>query len=173
MARLVADYGSDPGARDLVRVLRLPGFFHMKRPDQPRLVEIVEATGKVYGVADVLAAFPPIGPKPVKSEPMKYWPVSEDRADDFDRVIGNLRFIPADDRDAWLRVGMALKAAFGDAGRALWDAWASSSEKYDALDQERSWRSFRRSTGVGLATIFFMAKQNGASLSIQGGRRHA
>ncbi len=35
MRRMVQDYGCDKGASDLVRVLRLPGFYHMKDRDQP------------------------------------------------------------------------------------------------------------------------------------------
>ncbi len=38
---LVARYGSDPLAKDVSRVLRLPGFYHRK--GEPHLVRIVEA----------------------------------------------------------------------------------------------------------------------------------
>ena len=30
MERMISDYGSDPGAKDVSRVLRVPGFFHLK-----------------------------------------------------------------------------------------------------------------------------------------------
>lgn len=39
--RLVPFYGSDTNARDIARILRTPGFFHMKDPNDPFLVRIV------------------------------------------------------------------------------------------------------------------------------------
>src|SRR5262245_6028552 len=59
MERMVADYGSDKNAKDISRVLRVPGFLHRKNGD-PYLVHIVEASGKRYTRAQILAAFPPI-----------------------------------------------------------------------------------------------------------------
>ena len=44
MRTMVDQYGSDPNARDLARVLRLPGFFHLKDVANPFLVSIVEAS---------------------------------------------------------------------------------------------------------------------------------
>ena len=56
MERMVADYGSDKGAKDLERVLRVPGFYHQKR--EPFLVRIVEASGERYSREEILRAFP-------------------------------------------------------------------------------------------------------------------
>jgi len=42
---LVDQYGSDPNAKDRSRVLRLPGFFHQKNPEQPHMVRIVSESG--------------------------------------------------------------------------------------------------------------------------------
>lgn len=42
---LVDQYGSDPNAKDISRVLRLPGFFHMKNPAKPTRVNIVQESG--------------------------------------------------------------------------------------------------------------------------------
>jgi hypothetical protein len=43
--KLVDDYGSDPNAKDRARVLRLAGSYHMKNPEQPYLVRIVQESG--------------------------------------------------------------------------------------------------------------------------------
>ncbi|MFV1976004.1 MAG: PriCT-2 domain-containing protein [Candidatus Scalindua sp.] len=32
-----------------------------------------------------------------------------------------LRYIPADERETWVRVGMVLKSELGDSGYSLWD----------------------------------------------------
>lgn len=53
-----------------------------------------------------------------------------------------LAHIPADDRDLWVRMGMALKT-LGDAANELWHEWSSKSSKYDALDAELTWSSFQ------------------------------
>lgn len=61
MARLVQDWGSDPNAKDLARVLRLPGFWHLKDPAQPFQVRIVSLDESLpYSVEAILNAFPPI-----------------------------------------------------------------------------------------------------------------
>lgn len=56
-ARLAAFYGSDPTVTDLGRVLRLPGFFNMKR--EPFLVQLVRCRPELrYPMADVVASHP-------------------------------------------------------------------------------------------------------------------
>jgi putative DNA primase/helicase len=55
-----------------------------------------------------------------------------------------------------MRIGMALRSHYGDAGRAIWDEWSTTSEKFDPKTQERVWRSFRGS-GVSVGTIFHLA----------------
>lgn len=62
--------------------------------------------------------------------------------------------------DEWVRIGMALKAAFGDEGLPLWRKWSSRGAKYHAGEPEQRWGSFHRA-GVGLGTIFRMAREAG------------
>ena len=60
---LVARFGSDPNAKDLSRVLRLPGFHHRKGvPNMVRIVE--EGHHQPYTREAILAAFPPVERKP-------------------------------------------------------------------------------------------------------------
>ena len=62
-----------------------------------------------------------------------------------------------DSREEWLINGFAIHKEFGEAGRGIWDDWSMMSSKYDARDQEITWRNFRadRAGGVGLGTIFY------------------
>lgn len=63
--------------------------------------------------------------------------------------------------DDWLKVGMGLKAALGEAGFRLWDYWSSTGSKYPGADDLRNkWASFDGS-GVTEGTLFHMAKQGG------------
>ena len=72
-----------------------------------------------------------------------------------------LSFIPADDRDTWIKCGMAIKAELGDAGFDAWDRWSTTADSYRARDAAASWKSFKASGGVGIGTLFHTAKQNG------------
>ena len=45
-----------------------------------------------------------------------------------------LSFIPADDRDTWIKCGMAIKAELGDAGFDAWDRWSAAADNYRARD---------------------------------------
>jgi hypothetical protein len=56
--RMIADYGSDPGAKDISRrVLRVPGFQHRKNPTDPHMVTIVGGCRRRYTRAAILEAF--------------------------------------------------------------------------------------------------------------------
>jgi hypothetical protein len=58
MACMVAHYGSDKGAKDISRVLRMPGFLHRKNPDEPHMVRVVDGNRRRYTRAQIMAAFP-------------------------------------------------------------------------------------------------------------------
>jgi hypothetical protein len=157
MERMVESYGCDKNAKDICRVLRVPGFLHRKDPTQPHLVRIVADSGRRYTREEIMRAFPPVEhERQTRSE----W-----RAADCDeeRIADALRAIPADDRGVWLQVGMALKAELGDRGRPVWDHWsATCREKFKDRDQDRTWRSFRRN-GIGIGTLFHHAQRHGWS----------
>jgi hypothetical protein len=77
-------------------------------------------------------------------------------------IVQALQAIPSDDRDVWLKVGMALQST-GDVQWAFdtWTAWSKTSAKFDPVDQIRVWRSFRARglDGITYRTIFAMAQQ--------------
>jgi hypothetical protein len=64
MERMIASYGSDPVAKDISRVLRVPGFWHRK--GAPFMVRIVEASGQRYTRAEIVAVFPSVPREPIK-----------------------------------------------------------------------------------------------------------
>lgn len=64
------------------------------------------------------------------------------------------------DREAWVKVGMALKATGYDVSD--WEAWsAEDSDRYHPGECARKWRSFRRSSGVGGTYIITLAESYG------------
>jgi putative DNA primase/helicase len=82
------------------------------------------------------------------------------RADDLAKAKVAVEFIPAEDYGDWVKVGMALKSAFGESGRETWDLWSKKSAKFEASGQDKKWRSFN-GAGIGLGTLFDLAKRYG------------
>jgi hypothetical protein len=170
MERMVESYGSDKNAKDISRVLRVPGFLHRKSKT-PHLVHTLEASGRRYSRAQIIAAFPPVERTKKTHEERSWTPQHVDEL----RTREALYSINPDDRQLWLQCGMAIKDHYGDSGRPLWDDWSRQSDKYDERDQERTWRSFKRN-GITIASLFHHAKSNGwkgdsahySSLSIAG-----
>lgn len=75
----------------------------------------------------------------VEREPDDEGPIITAR--NIDELRDALSAIDADERNLWIRMGMALKTLPADKGKALWFGWSQKSEKYDAADAERVWES--------------------------------
>lgn len=56
--RLVPFYSADRRARDMARILRVPGYFHMKDPSSPFLIEKVWNRNIDYTEADIAKFYP-------------------------------------------------------------------------------------------------------------------
>jgi hypothetical protein len=150
MDRMVETYGSDKNAKDISRVLRMPGFLNRKY-DEAFQVRIHKVSGRRYARKELLEAFPPIAKR--KPDPV---PSITASTPDEARIRDALFIINADDRETWVRMGMAIKHVLGEGGRGLWDEWSATSDKFDRRDQERTWNSFKRN-GVSAGTIFHEA----------------
>lgn len=80
---------------------------------------------------------------------------------DIERIREALQFIDASDRDKWLRMGMAIKSEFNDAGFDLWEEWSQQAESFNANDVRDVWKSIRAGGKVRLGTLFYEAKAHG------------
>lgn len=90
------------------------------------------------------------------------------------KVIEALLFISAEDRDIWIKVGMALKQEFGDDGLAMWLEWSQTSGKYDEDVALYQWDTFEdRADGVTLGTIHHLAREGGWSGSFSAMTKNA
>lgn len=69
--------------------------------------------------------------------------------------------IPAHDRETWVEVGMAVKAALGDDGFGLWDAWSQTSDRYSVTSARSVWRSIKPHGGITVRTLFKLARDYG------------
>jgi hypothetical protein len=82
------------------------------------------------------------------------------------RIESALDCIPAEDREIWLYIGMALHwTGWGDPARKMWEGWSNKSTKYDPDEQDKAWKSFAKPDYKGpvvtLGTLFHLAKKHG------------
>src|SRR5262249_13750842 len=77
-------------------------------------------------------------------------------------VQAALAFIPNADLDygSWVRIGLALKGALGDAGADLFAAWSAQSAKDEPEFTAKMWAGFRP-TSIGAGTIYHLAMEGG------------
>lgn len=81
---------------------------------------------------------------------------------DRERVQLALSSIPSDlPRNEWWRVGAAIKHEFGDEGFELFDTWSSNASSYDASAARDTWRSLDADGGIGIGSLFELAKRHG------------
>lgn len=181
MHQMVGRFGSDANAKDLSRVLRVPGFFNQKAEPYP--VRIVEVSGRTYTRKQLLEGFAPPqlqGPIRLTNNALDalargHAEAAESNEAEIDRARSVLQSIPADNRNDWLTVGMALHQATqgSEAGFLIWEDWSKASSKYNDKEQHRAWRSFneRPDRLVTLASVFALAKRYQRTLQTKEGKQ--
>ena len=108
-------------------------------------------------------------PKPMPKFAPKQWDQSNA---DLEQVAKALKFVPNHDYETWVKIGMALKADIGDPAFALWCEWSSCGyANYDQNHCAQKWRSFKRSDGVRIGSVFHAARMGGADLKTIFGER--
>ena len=56
--------------------------------------------------------------------------------------------------DDWVKIGIACKAALGDEGFPIWEAWSRKSKLYNVGDNTaKRWKSFKPSGAMGFGTL--------------------
>ena len=64
------------------------------------------------------------------------------------------------DYDSWVRVGLALKGALGDAGADLYASWSAQSGKDDPAFTAKTWAGLKAER-IGAGTIYHLAMERG------------
>jgi putative DNA primase/helicase len=82
------------------------------------------------------------------------------RTADISEIENALARIPADDREVWVQVGMAIKSELGNAGFDIWDVWSQSAGNYNEQSARNTWRSFKDGR-IRIGTLFYHARLNG------------
>lgn len=117
-----------------------PGSIH---PDGTEYVW--ERHPDVYDFADcpewLLEPVENTRPKPVEARDDEDGPIIT--RETLDHLRGALGAIPSDDRDLWVKIGLALKTLPADKGNALWLEWSAKSDKFDEADALAKWDTMR------------------------------
>lgn len=77
------------------------------------------------------------------------------------QVARALGFVSCDDRDTWVRMGMAIKVEFGEEGYTTWLNWSAESESFNEADAKSAWKSFKLGGRVTIGSLFSEAKKHG------------
>ena len=77
------------------------------------------------------------------------------------RITSALWSIPADDRDTWKNMGMAIKSELPESEAFdIWNAWSQSADNYNEQDAKAVWRSITPGGGIGIGTLIREARAN-------------
>jgi hypothetical protein len=86
---LIHAFHADPNAKDIARVLRLPGTLHQKNPDEPYLCTVMYQDDILYTEAAVRDAYPPVVPAPVFGMHRAF--VGEPNPEEWTDIINDIR----------------------------------------------------------------------------------
>jgi len=177
--RLAALIEADPSVCDLARIMRLPGFYHQKDPDNPFLVRVAEMTEEPdIAFADFEAALAAaeqergIGKKSAAGKAVWETPQNDNGAkpDDLAQAESALRHLIGKNAlnlsiyPEWVSMGMALHHSHGEEGFVLFHELSAEAGGYDGEDACREkWASFSTPPDrpITMATYFAKARAEG------------
>jgi hypothetical protein len=155
--------GGDSGIKDVNHPWRIPGtnnYPTTKSKLQRRGADPVPATIKQAFDGCFVSPKPLTALAPIKKPNGQDKPASSLSPAETSKLRDALKAIPADEREIWLKVGMALHLV---QERNLWDEWSKTSDKFEDAEQDNSWDHFSadRDNTVTTKTIYWLAKQYG------------
>ena len=138
---MIDTYASDPNAKDRARVLRLPGFYHLKssvaknQAGEPHLVRVTEAT-----------ELPPLAGGRLLSLVKKTPAINMSTPEASPKLYRDLKdamsHLDLGDHEEWIATGYALKD-IGEIGFEIWHQRSSECENYkDEGDCRQQWDGF-------------------------------
>lgn len=77
-----------------------------------------------------------------------------------DTIRSALACLNPDDREVWVKAGMAIHAELGPGGYLLWNEWGCQGVSHKERDAQSVWRSFHKN-GVGIGSLFAAATATG------------
>jgi hypothetical protein len=158
-ARWVALVSGDDDAKDLSRVLRLPGTLNYKyTPARPVTFERAEFD-RLYTLDTLEGELPAVALRKEKQAST----TTLDLTGNVQRArhaLQRLAKARCEQYSTWIAVGQAL-AELGQSGRDLWIEWSKGSDKFDEDVCIAKWATFRADpNGLTLASLFYWATED-------------
>jgi hypothetical protein len=126
--------------------------------DARHVFQCFSTTGDLFDAGNLTGEARPSAIPDVCSEPSAS---AAGQSEKVRRLKDALRFLPADDRQTWVRYGIAIKHDLGEAGLAPWLDWSRTSTKFELAEALKTWASFKDQTAgekITLGSIFYMAR---------------
>lgn len=176
---LAANFGSDPKVANLARVMRVPGTYNHKNPNEPFLTELAycDESHPGYSANEFVSGLElTLGNVPNAVNPHTEVAVIDTLVSgagvkpSIDLVLEWLSKISPEDRDIWIKVCMALKSWGEENGLKLFLPWSSRSIKYDEAEAMRQWNSVKAEGGITWETLRYLAYQGAGSAIVNWSR---
>jgi hypothetical protein len=153
----VALVGGDDDAKDLSRVLRLPGTLNYKyEPARPVAFERAEFD-RLYTLDTLEGELPAVVQRKQTSAKTLDLTGNVQRAR---HALARLSKQRCEQYNTWIAVGQAL-AELGNAGRELWIEWSKGSDKFDKDVCTAKWATFHADTeGRTMGSLFYWANED-------------
>jgi putative DNA primase/helicase len=78
-----------------------------------------------------------------------------------EQIRAALAHVDAHDREAWIRMAMAVKSELGETGLQVWDDWSQTADNYQAKAARDVWKSIKPAGRVTIASLFAEAIRSG------------
>ncbi|MDM7255195.1 MAG: phage/plasmid primase, P4 family, partial [Paracoccus sp. (in: a-proteobacteria)] len=169
---LIEAFGADRSVNDLPRVMRLPGFWHLKsEPFKTRLID-TSAFPAPFTPAEFKDKLEAIRPKP-EPKPTGGFQfdtgsfTGPDEGPTLAEVADALTYIDADALDyrEWLGVLMGIHHQFGPGGEGIAEEWSSRGAKHKPRDVSDRFKGFTPGGKTTIKAVFHLAARNGCNLS--------
>ena len=176
-AQWTAFVRGDDAAKDIARVLRVPGTLNYKYEPARPVAFVEQDYSRTYTLDALQAMLPALAPRKARTpkpdapacqtdglQPGVAQPARDLMAiSKAAAALARLRVERRDEYTGWLHVGMALRE-LGDAGLQLWQWWSEASPKYSVGECQNKWQTFRIGTPGGtditLASLFAWARDD-------------
>jgi len=154
----VARVGGDDGAKDLARMLRLPGTRNRKYVPAREVRFVWCDLECTHPLSELAQKARPAMPRTGSSTPKQVEPTLEAVAKAA-QWLDRLAQWRCDEYESWIEVGMAL-SQLGDVGLALWDLWSQGSAKYEPGVCQKKWGTFRPGEGLTMGSLAYWTEHD-------------
>jgi hypothetical protein len=170
-AALITKFNGDPSVKDLPRVMRLPGFWHLKLASVQHMSRVTRTSSHNAGTFhNRLTVEAPVMPAPRRDTPSSLAEVEELLS----HISPDLEADSQGGDKHWHTIIAAIVDVSGgsDGGLHVADVWSSRSRHYDPKELRKRFASFTpgKNGGSGMGTIGYHARQAGADVAAIGAR---